>query len=156
VGDVLLLLPPRFFPVGLTAFLIAHIVYIIGFNLKLLWPPDITSFLLLALVGLVYYWVMHRSIRRGMGQTRLRGMVSIYGVVISMMLFSALVTLQRPDWSMPAAVSASFGALLFMASDSLLGYDRFVKRLKWSDLAIMVSYHTGQFCLVMGALLHFR
>jgi alkenylglycerophosphocholine/alkenylglycerophosphoethanolamine hydrolase len=154
-GDVLLLLPPRFFPVGLIAFLLAHIVYIIGFNLEL--PPvDITSILLLALVGLVYYWIMHRTIRRGMERSSLRGMVSIYGVVISLMLFSALLTLQRPDWNMPAAALSSFGALFFMGSDSLLGYDRFVKRLKWSELAIMVSYHAGQFCLVLGALLHFR
>jgi uncharacterized membrane protein YhhN len=154
-GGMLLLLPPRFFPVGLIAFLLAHIVYIIGFNLEL--PPvDITSILLLALVGLVYYWIMHRTIRRGMERSSLRGMVSIYGVVISLMLFSALLTLQRPDWNMPAAALSSFGALFFMGSDSLLGYDRFVKRLKWSELAIMVSYHAGQFCLVLGALLHFR
>jgi uncharacterized membrane protein YhhN len=38
-GDVLLMLPPRFFLGGLVAFLLAHVAYIVGFNWPVSAPP---------------------------------------------------------------------------------------------------------------------
>ena len=42
------------------------------------------------------------------------------------------------------------GAVLFMASDSLIAWNRFVKTLSWGPLAIIVTYHVAQAFLVTG------
>jgi uncharacterized membrane protein YhhN len=71
------------------------------------------------------------------------------------MLFSALLSLARPDWRMDAAWLVSIGAVLFYTSDSLLGYDRFVRRLAHGQFWVMVTYHLGQAGIVLGALLQY-
>jgi uncharacterized membrane protein YhhN len=45
---------------------------------------------------------------------------------------------------------AAVGALLFMASDSLIGETRFVQARPWAGVAIMVTYHLGQAGLVLS------
>ena len=45
---------------------------------------------------------------------------------------------------------AAVGALLFMASDSLIGETRFVQPRRWGGVAIMVTYHLGQAGLVLS------
>ena len=39
-------------------------------------------------------------------------------------------------------------AVLFMASDALIAWNRFVRRLAWAPVVIMVTYHLGQLGLV--------
>jgi len=39
---------------------------------------------------------------------------------------------------------AAAGAVLFMASDTVLAWNRFVRVLSWSHPVIMVTYHLGQ------------
>jgi uncharacterized membrane protein YhhN len=63
--------------------------------------------------------------------------------VISAMLATALAT---------GNVIAAVGATLFVASDSMIAWDRFVRRLRWAPVAIMVTYHLGQAGLVASLL----
>lgn len=44
------------------------------------------------------------------------------------------------------------GAVSFMGSDSLLAYDTFIAQNAMHSFWIMLSYYTGQFFLVQGAL----
>jgi uncharacterized membrane protein YhhN len=71
------------------------------------------------------------------------------------MLLSALITLFRPDWQPTHAAFAAVGAALFFTSDSLLAYDRFVRKLKHGQSYVHLTYHVGQACLIIGAMLHF-
>ena len=45
-------------------------------------------------------------------------------------------------------VVAGAGAVLFVASDSMIAWDRFVRPFAWAPVAIMVTYHLGQAGLV--------
>jgi len=63
--------------------------------------------------------------------------------VISAMLATALAT---------GNVLAAAGAVLFVASDSMIAWDRFVRRFAWAPVAIMVTYHLGQAGLVASLL----
>ena len=49
-------------------------------------------------------------------------------------------------------MSPSTEAVLFMASDSMIGWKRFVAEFRGADVAIIVTYHLGQVLLVLGLL----
>ena len=52
--------------------------------------------------------------------------VAIYVVAIGAMVVSAIATAGRPEWPALNSAAAIAGALLFMASDSMIGWNRFV------------------------------
>ncbi|MDR3575628.1 MAG: lysoplasmalogenase [Anaerolineaceae bacterium] len=156
-GDVLLLFPRRFFMAGLGAFLTAHIFYIFAFNQS---PPPFQAGSLLLLAGVAgLFYLIRRRVMHGLqqrsGPALLRIAVSIYSMVLSLMLLSALLTLLRPDWLPAAAGLVSLGAVLFFCSDSLLALDRFDHPLPYGQLFVHITYHLGQIALVGGALLRY-
>ena len=139
-GDVLLMLPQDRFVPGLAAFLVGHVCYVVGF-----WThrPATGAFVIAVVVVLVIVAPLARRILGAIarsGQTGEFGVpVSGYIVVIASMLATALAT---------GNVLAGAGAVLFVASDSMIAWDRFVKPWAWAPVAIMVTYHLGQAGLV--------
>ncbi len=157
LGDIALMLSPRFFMVGMGSFLLAHIAYLVGFNQQPA-PFSIGVGLTAVLVGLVASVVL-RIIRPGIIRAphgkRFLTAVTLYGATLTFMLLSALITLFRPEWQLLHAGFAALGAILFFTSDSLLAYDRFVRKLKHGQSYVHLTYHTGQACLIIGAMWHF-
>ena len=157
-GDIFLMLPREQFIAGLVAFLIGHIFYILGFNQTI--PPfSLATLLVLVVVALPAVQIFRR-IRAGLqssGRSRLVGPVLLYSLVISVMLASALLTLVRPDeiWRPGPALLAAFGALLFFLSDTLLAWNKFVKVLPGGRALVHMTYHLGQYALIVGAALNF-
>ena len=155
LGDVFLMIPRDLFIFGLSAFLLGHICYIIGLNNV---NPFINLWGVLFIVVLAAYigWLYPKlaaSINEK-GKNALKMPVLVYSIVISLMVYSALMTWTRPGWLTPAAVSVSLGAILFYASDSLLAWDRFVNPLSHGRLKVMVTYHLGQIGIILGGILH--
>jgi uncharacterized membrane protein YhhN len=142
VGDVALMLPDRqrLFPVGLGAFLLAHLVYIPG-----LWLLGVNAagFIVGLVVVLVSVAVAGRpvvvAVRRH--QPALAVPVAVYLTVISAMVVSAWGT-----W-LPFAI---VGAVTFYASDAILAHNEFVAPRRWAGPAVMVTYHVGQALLVLA------
>jgi alkenylglycerophosphocholine hydrolase len=155
IGDILLMLPPNFFIGGLIAFLMAHVFYIFGFELTPLPLHWGTLLALIAVIGVGVYVL--RKIRRGMcanpASERMLIPIQVYGLIISLMLFSALLTLMRPEWTFQSALLVAIGAAFFYVSDSILAYSRFCNPLHGSHLIVMVTYHVGQFLIAVGAIL---
>ena len=140
-GDVLLLLPSDLFVAGLAAFLVGHLFYVAG-----LWAhgPGAVSFAIaLGVVVVVVAPVGHRVLRALRGRRQLGVPVALYMVVISVMLASALAT---------GNVLAGLGAALFVSSDAMIAWNRFVAPFGAADLGIMVTYHLGQAGLVLSLL----
>jgi uncharacterized membrane protein YhhN len=137
-GDVFLMVPRDWFVAGLSAFLLGHLAYVVGLNLHTegLWWWAVPVVLVAALLAVR----LVRGIRRS-GQDALVGPVVAYVVVISAMGGSAVAS---------GNAMAAVGALLFMASDSLIGETRFVQARAWAGVAIMVTYHLGQAGLVLS------
>ena len=150
-GDVLLSLPPRFFVAGLAAFLVAHLAYAVGFNADGF--PPATAWFWVAPVVVIAAWLGARLVRglRAGGQPGLVGPVLLYIAAIGLMALSALACLSRAGWPSSAAWLAGVGAALFMLSDGVLGWDRFVRPVRQRDLAVLIPYHLGQMCLIAGA-----
>jgi len=156
VGDVFLLWLDRFFLFGLAAFLLAHIAYLVGFNSPL--PPlSLWSLLLAVIVGLGAARVMRRILTgvHASGESRMAIPVAIYGVVITLMLLSALLTLSNTDWSALASVSVALGASLFYLSDIVLAWNKFLSPITNGRVLNIGLYHAGQFLLVAGVVMQF-
>lgn len=140
-GDVFLLGTGRWFLAGLASFLAAHLAYIGGFvavggeRWWALIPAVAVVVVLSATAG--------RRIVAGAGGQgpTLRGPVVAYLGVISAMVLVASVT---GTWL------AIAGALLFLASDTVLGWREFVERRQWMPLTVIVTYHLAQASLVLS------
>ncbi len=157
-GDVFLMFSDRWFIPGLLAFLLAHVAYIIGFNLPLpvvspTWALVVALVLAFSAARLLRPIVAGLSVK---GQRKLIAPVIVYGVVITLMLLSAMLTLFRADWPSAAAAGlVSVGAMLFFFSDVILAWNKFVAPIKNGRLMNMITYHLGQIALIVGVLIQF-
>lgn len=151
LGDVFLMLVRERFVAGLGSFLFAHLMYVLAFSSL---ASDVAS----AVAGgavLAAGSVLYARIRRGMeasAQGEMALPVAVYFLAIAAMVASALVTPFRTGWDGPHASLAIIGAALFMASDSLIGWTRFVRSSAWGPLAIIVTYHLAQVALLLALL----
>jgi uncharacterized membrane protein YhhN len=154
VGDIFLMLPGDLFIFGLLSFLFGHIFYIIGLNNS---APYFSLRGGIIIVFLVIYigWLYTRLARglRNKGKKILQIPVAIYGFVISLMVYSALMSWSRPAWPVNASILVSIGAMLFYISDSLLAWDRFINSIGHARLKVMITYHLGQIGIILGAML---
>jgi uncharacterized membrane protein YhhN len=140
LGDVFLMLPKDLFVFGLGSFLLGHIAYVIGFGYD---GPDAGAIALAAVVVLLVLAVVGSKILRAVFATdkALAVPVTVYMLAIGAMASRALAT---------GDVLAAGGAILFVTSDSLIAWNRFVAPRAWMPLAIIITYHVGQMGLTLS------
>lgn len=151
-GDVLLMLSlDRFFLAGLGAFLLAHVTYVIGFNIPL---PEMSvwGIGLAFIIGLGGARVIRRILASVLakGQDRLRMPIAVYGIVISLMLLSAMLKQFDAAWEAGAALLVSLGAFLFYLSDIILAWNKFISPIQNGRIYNIAAYHLGQIALIAG------
>ncbi|HTS14298.1 MAG TPA: lysoplasmalogenase [Candidatus Sulfotelmatobacter sp.] len=146
VGDVALLRRnvATLFAVGLAAFLAAHLGYIgamilDGGDTSIGPALAVAATVIVAVGGWQIGWRLIGAVRRV--RPELATPVGAYVAVISLMVVAAWAT-GRP--------TAILGSLAFYTSDSLLGWDRFVRPLPHRSLLVMTTYHVGQALLVLS------
>lgn len=155
-GDVFLMLPREKFIAGLIAFLLTHVAYTVG--LKPIQSIFNLSALILLLVVATSAWMIYRRIANGLqarGNSRLKVPVFIYVIAISLMVFSALLSLVNDEWLPLPAFLVSSGALLFMLSDTILALNKFVAPIRNGGVINLATYHAGQILILLGAALHY-
>ncbi|MBE2198504.1 MAG: lysoplasmalogenase [Anaerolinea sp.] len=139
-GDVFLMLPPRYFIMGLGSFLAGHWFYIAAFSVG----GTIFSWWLLPL--LLYGGVIYALLHPHLG--KMRGPVIAYIVTILLMAWQAL-----GRWSTVTttpALLAAVGAVLFVISDSLLALDRFRQQFKLARLLVLTTYWSAQWLIALS------
>ena len=142
-GDVFLMLPGDRFVAGLGSFFIAQLLYTVGFALH---GGSVADYAIGAAIVAVlvvplclrFVGALHRT-----GRDKLVVPVLAYMGAIATMAASALAS---------GNAFAIFGALLFVASDSLIAETRFVGERPWGTVAIIVTYHLAQAGLVLSLL----
>jgi uncharacterized membrane protein YhhN len=139
-GDVFLMVPGDLFVFGLSSFLLAHVAYVVAFRVE---GGSAAALAVSAVVVAAAIVVIARRVLAGVkgGEPALVGPVVAYVAVIGAMGACALAT-GNPLFAA--------GAVLFMTSDSLIAWNRFVQPLSWAPLAIIVTYHLAQALLVTG------
>jgi uncharacterized membrane protein YhhN len=134
---------------------VGQLCYVIGFNTSAPYL-NLWGVFLIIILGIYDGWLYPR-IATGLtkiGKAGLKIPVLIYMIVISLMVYSALMTFTRLGWLTASALSASIGAVLFFISDSILAWDRFVNPLPHARLRTMIFYHLGLIGIILGAILH--
>jgi uncharacterized membrane protein YhhN len=148
LGDLFLLFEkkdPIFFLLGLSSFFVAQVFYIVFFhNIRM--RESIRGNALLLLLVIVYYFILISMISPFLGHLKLP--VRIYGVVLSFMWMLAMHTLfsknKRAGWWM------TIGAVLFVASDSLLAINKFYSTFGFGAIIIMLTYGLAQLFITEG------
>lgn len=146
VGDVLLDLDPvRLFVFGLGAFLVAHLIYTFLFVRSRRRPlaPRATE-LLGAGAVLVYSVAVSSWLLPSVGDLIVP--VAIYMCAITAMVLAAILARFSNPWVVT-------GALLFLASDSLLAINKFKTPVPLRDVLVWSTYYLGQYSIAAGFLI---
>jgi uncharacterized membrane protein YhhN len=143
-GDVALLeKSDSRFRLGLAAFLVGHVAFVLCFIQVGLDPRgwNYLSFLVLGACLLATRQVAASTYLRG--GLALAAPVALYTVVIGAMVIYAFTT---------GEPVIAVGATVFAVSDTVLARDRFVRPWERAQLLVMVTYHVGQALIVLGVL----
>ncbi len=148
-GDIFLMFDtdPPFFLYGLSAFLLAHIFYIIFFY-SILRKEKVHAALFLFILVAIYYSALIFILYPVLGEMKLP--VLIYGFIISTMFVLAL-HMTRMKYSLAGKWMAA-GASFFVLSDSMLAFNKFYQAFPLAGIFIMLSYAAAQFCILTGGL----
>lgn len=148
LGDVLLLFEKQdsiFFILGLACFLITHIFYIAYFwQIKQAGPSPIKDHPYIIVLILLYVATLFYLLWPNLKELKIA--VTIYGVIISIMLYLSLCI----PYKIGKIVSRLFviGAISFVVSDSLLALNKFYKPFPFAAILIRISYCYAQYMLV--------
>ena len=141
MGDVFLMLPSDRFVAGLTSFLLAHLCYIAAFSSAAGSLSVVAVALLLAWGGLLL-WLLWPELGK------LRAPVTLYSAVLLVMAWTAIG--QSSNGQPGRAALAAGGALLFVASDSALALDRFVRKDRRLQLLVLSTYFAAQLLIALS------
>ena len=142
-GDVFLLDKANYFVFGLASFLIAHLMYIKMTSQFLVKPPFLkiikaAIFFVILFLGILFL------IKDNLGEMLVP--VLVYGVAIS--AFGTCTLLNYQQKKSTVNIGLLLGAILFIASDSLIALNNFYKPEIFFDIAIVVLYIVSQYLIV--------
>lgn len=127
-GDLFLLDKKRFFLHGLVAFLLAHVVFIVGLAARAPGPPPNAAG---GLVGLAATGMLAALLPYTKGVLRVA--VPFYAMALAGLAFAGLAH----------SPVAGLGAIVFMVSDSVLAWNRFRAPVPRAELIILSTYYTA-------------
>jgi uncharacterized membrane protein YhhN len=153
IGDIVLLFANQgelYFIVGLVAFLISHVFYIVLFSKQTISKTISNKLSFRAGIGLIllYFFGMITTLGPKLGPLTVP--VVVYAVVISSMLYFALKGSYQ--WNAIPYQSVLVGALFFIASDSILAFNKFYQPIPQASFLIMITYLLAQYSIVCGIL----
>ncbi|RZL32066.1 MAG: lysoplasmalogenase [Pedobacter sp.] len=151
LGDVFLMFPhisEIYFMLGLGAFLIAHLFYIAAFYLDSTNKIEVERRYVLPIFFVFGFFCMsyYMFLRPSLGSMNIP--VLIYSFTITLMAIMA--ALRYGKTNSKSFVWILLGAILFVASDSILAYNKFVERIEMGNLLIMITYMLAQFLITLG------
>lgn len=144
LGDVFLLWPQQGFVPGLVSFLLAHLAYIAAFCLPARFAAKPLVFAAYATLAAAILWQLWPGI-----PSPLRLPVLAYVVCLACMAAQAAAwwRVSAHGADEPWARRAAIGGALFMASDSLLAFNKFMQPLPLAALWILLTYWLAQWCI---------
>ena len=151
IGDILLLFAAKgelFFIAGLLSFLTAHVFYIYLFS-KLGTTEAYKKNLVFwagFIIIVLYLQSLLALLLPKIGTLKIP--VSVYAVTISVML--AFAWRGYFSWNPSTRFFILFGAMAFVASDSLLAINKFYSPFEYASFLIMATYLAAQYGIVSG------
>ncbi len=144
-GDILLEYSQSTFLFGLISFLIGHIFYIIAF-LSDCRSPGWGYAIFIYLYGVALYGFLETG---SLGDMALP--VMLYVLVITTMVWRAAARYNAPGVNQESAKAGMIGALLFLASDSLLALTLFIFPIAYAGVVVIITYWLAQLGITVAA-----
>lgn len=143
IGDVLLI-NKKYFILGLSSFLIAHICFTIAFSSIYGFCWKVLPLLLLLLIMGLFINYLKRDLHRYFLP------VIFYSIAILFMNWQAtgLIYMER---SIPA-YGVAVASLLFLFSDSVIAYTRYKKAFKSAEILVLSSYWTAIYIFAIAGM----
>lgn len=152
IGDVFLMWSERKnnFLLGLSAFLIGHICYVLLFVQGNSFVKDVPVWFYLIII---MYFTLARAVMKKLNKYLGDMLIPtyIYMVVILLMSFTSLARVFIMDMSI-AFLLPFIGSLLFLCSDAMLGFYTFKGKFKNGNIYIMLTYVLAEVLIVFGYL----
>ncbi|MEO0493336.1 MAG: lysoplasmalogenase [Actinomycetota bacterium] len=140
VGDVVLMTPDARFEAGVFAFLVAHVLYITAFietgGLEV--GAAVAAAVLIVGIGF-------EAVPPIVGGARSHGPVVQTGVTVYIGVIAVMAVLAAATGELTAVIAGA----LFLASDALLGWNRFVDHAPGGRVLVHVTYHAAQIGFVL-------
>jgi uncharacterized membrane protein YhhN len=145
-GDVLLALPQkRLFLLGLVAFLLGHVFYVLAFFAA----ARLTAWILLgAALTVPPSTFIYRWLRPNLGDMKLP--VLLYVVIISVMVMGAFALWGQGPSNITGRLMVLIGGVCFYVSDVFVARDRFVVKEFINRFAGLPLYYSAQFLLALS------
>ncbi len=154
LGDSFLMydsISSNYFLLGLVSFLSAHILYCVVFLRR--WNKNASSaFWLVFVLLIIYGLVLLLELKDSLDELLIP--VIIY---ISVILLMAITAFRRNKMaSRESFKMVFFGALLFIASDSILAINKFLIAVPYAHIFVMATYAAAQYLITKGVLIQDR
>ena len=150
IGDTVLMFQSHgsiYFMLGLVAFLIAHILYIVSFT-YLSSTASLSEKAIIVLLFLVYTTSLVTFLWPGLGEMKIP--VIVYAMVLTVMGALGVIknTINYPY--------ITLGVVSFVVSDSILAFNKFLVDVPFSGVLIMGTYILAQLLIVTGLSKRFK
>lgn len=146
VGDAFLMQPVDYFLQGLGSFLAAHLCYLRALTSDCRLAGRKCPFAVWAAVGLVLMAWLWPGIPAG-----LRIPVALY--TLALLGMAAQAASRALELGSVAAVAAAVGAVLFVASDFVLAFQRFRHPFEWGRFIVLGTYFAAQASIALSVVL---
>ncbi len=143
LGDILLMLPEERFVLGIASFAATHVLYLAAF----IAAAGIALINLSAIPLIIFATLMARFLWPGVGKS-LRIPILAYVVLITVMTAQAIGAALESEST--GLVIAALGAVLFLASDSMLAVDRFRVPFPAARALVLSTYWLGQWLIALS------
>ena len=142
-GDIFLLIgSEHFFILGLGSFLVMQILYTVIFLKNL--SKSKTSMIWSAIIILVFALIVYFALQSQLGELKIP--VLLYMIALSSMVWSAFNRSRK----ILGYTWVAFGSILFMASDTILAWNKFLTPWNHHQAVIMLTYMAAQYLIIMG------
>lgn len=149
LGDIFLMYAGYFLH-GLAAFLVMQLLYIATFLPEISFRQPTQTLMIRALFMVIVLTLILTIILPNLTDPVLKVAVSLYALVITLMTFCA--SIRDAGVSSISYQYVLTGAILFMISDTLIAYNKFVESVPQAGLWIMSTYMAAQYAIVKGVL----
>lgn len=153
IGDIILLFANKgeiYFILGLVSFLISHVFYIVLFSKQTITKSINNKLSFASGIGVILLYFLGMITTLGPKLGSLTVPVVIYAIVISSMMFFALKG--SFQWNTIPYQAVLIGAIFFIASDSILAFNKFYEPIPYASFLIMITYLAAQYEIVWGIL----
>ncbi len=142
MGDVILELGnPDLLIYGILLFLIGHIFYIVSFiKLNRYSIENAKQYVIFVIAIIIYMIIYLYIILKGVPED-MKAPIAIYGIALTFMVLTSMGT---------GCKNITLGALLYLISDSVIGYTLFVNHILWEPLVSWPTYYIGQLLIIFG------